>query len=332
MDHFRNMDFDQLRNSLARLRSRRTGDDGVDPMQVDLEMHQVELEMQNRELTAAMAELEDSRDSYAELYDFAPVACLTLDRAGVIHELNLAAISLMGRDRDRLLGYSFQMFVAAADRSRCQEHLLHSLPTSTPGRLDITMHAKGRTFPAQLLTAHRRRLLDGKTLVRTAVIDMTAQMQAEAERADLQRRLVAAQEEARQQIAGEAQGKAGESLTALTDILRTLEAAAPVDSPQRNLLKQAQTLASQLGQQTASLAAGFQPSPERDGSTPLSEREEEVVRLIALGFSNKEIASKLSLSVKTVETYKARSLEKLGVSSRADLVRHALVHGWLKSD
>jgi DNA-binding NarL/FixJ family response regulator len=63
----------------------------------------------------------------------------------------------------------------------------------------------------------------------------------------------------------------------------------------------------------------------------LSEREEEVVRQTAAGHSNKEIAARLELSVKTVETYKARSLEKLGLRSRADLVRYALQRGWLQS-
>jgi DNA-binding NarL/FixJ family response regulator len=62
----------------------------------------------------------------------------------------------------------------------------------------------------------------------------------------------------------------------------------------------------------------------------LSEREAEVVSLVAAGHSNKEIAGRLELSVKTVETYKARSLEKLGLSSRADLVRYALQRGWLR--
>jgi DNA-binding NarL/FixJ family response regulator len=62
----------------------------------------------------------------------------------------------------------------------------------------------------------------------------------------------------------------------------------------------------------------------------LSDREEEVVRLTAAGYSNKEIAGRLDLSVKTVETYKARSLEKLGLHSRADLVRYALERGWLQ--
>jgi DNA-binding NarL/FixJ family response regulator len=62
---------------------------------------------------------------------------------------------------------------------------------------------------------------------------------------------------------------------------------------------------------------------------PLSEREAEVIRLIAQGYTNKEIAVQLSLSVKTVETYKARSMEKLGLDSRAEIVRYALEQGWL---
>jgi DNA-binding CsgD family transcriptional regulator len=63
----------------------------------------------------------------------------------------------------------------------------------------------------------------------------------------------------------------------------------------------------------------------------LSDREEEVVRLTAQGYSNKEIAARLSVSVKTVETYKARSLAKLDLRGRSDLVRYALQRGWLQA-
>lgn len=63
----------------------------------------------------------------------------------------------------------------------------------------------------------------------------------------------------------------------------------------------------------------------------LSERETAVVQLIALGYSNKEVAAKLDISVKTVDTYKTRALEKLGLDGRAALVRYALERGWLGS-
>ena len=62
----------------------------------------------------------------------------------------------------------------------------------------------------------------------------------------------------------------------------------------------------------------------------LSERETEVLTLTAWGHSNKEIASRLDISVKTVETYKARLLEKLQLTSRTEIVRYAVRHGWLQ--
>jgi len=71
------------------------------------------------------------------------------------------------------------------------------------------------------------------------------------------------------------------------------------------------------------------PSPVAHG-VELSEREEQVLRLIAQGYSTKEIASQLKLSSKTIETYKARSVEKLGLFSRVDIVRYALQRGWLQ--
>ncbi len=63
----------------------------------------------------------------------------------------------------------------------------------------------------------------------------------------------------------------------------------------------------------------------------LAQREEEVLRLIAEGYINKEIAARLSISTKTVETHKARAMEKLGLRSRAALVRYALDQGWLQN-
>jgi DNA-binding NarL/FixJ family response regulator len=70
--------------------------------------------------------------------------------------------------------------------------------------------------------------------------------------------------------------------------------------------------------------------PPTSVSASLSEREQEVVRHVAHGYSNKEIAAKLDVSVKTVETYRYRATEKLGLRSRADLVRYALDQGWLQ--
>jgi DNA-binding NarL/FixJ family response regulator len=67
-------------------------------------------------------------------------------------------------------------------------------------------------------------------------------------------------------------------------------------------------------------------SPRR---SKLSERESDVLRLIAVGHSNKEIAAQLKLSVKTVEVHKANAMRKLGLTGRVDIVRYAVLRGWL---
>lgn len=64
----------------------------------------------------------------------------------------------------------------------------------------------------------------------------------------------------------------------------------------------------------------------------LSEREAEVSRLLAQGLTMKEIAQQLNVSPRTLETYRARAMEKLGLKSRADLIRYALKRGWLNED
>ena len=64
----------------------------------------------------------------------------------------------------------------------------------------------------------------------------------------------------------------------------------------------------------------------------LTDREEEVLRLISFGYSNKEIGSRLDVSVKTVEAHKANAMRKLGISSRIDIVRYAILQNWLQDD
>jgi DNA-binding NarL/FixJ family response regulator len=74
-------------------------------------------------------------------------------------------------------------------------------------------------------------------------------------------------------------------------------------------------------------ASGKGRKGENRGLTP---REEEVMRMIARGHSNKEIAQQLSISIKTVETHKARAIEKLDIHNRAGIVRYALEQGWMQ--
>lgn len=83
-----------------------------------------------------------------------------------------------------------------------------------------------------------------------------------------------------------------------------------------------------------SRSMGGEPSRQRVATTPpapnpLSPREEEILRLVAWGNSNKEIAAQLELSIKTVETHRANASQKLSLRHRIDIVRFALLRGWL---
>jgi two-component system, NarL family, response regulator NreC len=82
---------------------------------------------------------------------------------------------------------------------------------------------------------------------------------------------------------------------------------------------------------TSRVTAGFLGREGKGVKTggSLTEREADVLRLIASGYSNKEIAGRLSLSVKTVEAHKANAMRKLGLSGRIDIVKYALLQGWL---
>ena len=82
----------------------------------------------------------------------------------------------------------------------------------------------------------------------------------------------------------------------------------------------------------ARLAAAEAEAHDRAEADPLSDREHEVLRLLALGHTNQEIAKQLFISVRTAETHRARIMQKLRLSSRAELVRYALATGVLELD
>jgi DNA-binding NarL/FixJ family response regulator len=85
---------------------------------------------------------------------------------------------------------------------------------------------------------------------------------------------------------------------------------------------------------TARVTAGFLAREGRrvgKAGATISEREAGVLRLIASGYSNKEIAARLDLSVKTVEAHKANAMRKLGLSGRIDIMKYAILQGWLEN-
>lgn len=92
------------------------------------------------------------------------------------------------------------------------------------------------------------------------------------------------------------------------------------------------SLMSTLVPQVLGRPGGDLPDSSKKPSVALSDREDQVLRAIAWGLSNKEVATRLGLSVKTVESYKASALQKLGLRTRADILRHAVGERWLAED
>ncbi len=83
----------------------------------ELKVHQIELEMQNEELFRSKGELEESRQKFRDLYDFAPVGYASLDADGTIWDMNLAGASLLGESRINLVKKRFQLVTSTREHS-----------------------------------------------------------------------------------------------------------------------------------------------------------------------------------------------------------------------
>ena len=109
----------------------------------ELEIHQIELELQNEHLNATRAQLESTLIQNSELYDFAPVGILSLDLEGVITKLNLAGARLLGGERARLLGTRFKLYVCEADRPVFDAVVGRTVATGDVQDGELELSAKG---------------------------------------------------------------------------------------------------------------------------------------------------------------------------------------------
>jgi len=140
----------------------------------ELEVHQIELEMQNEELRRAQKELEDSRNKYSDLYDFAPAGYFTFDKAGLVIEANLAGCQMLGVPRATLIKKPFNTFV---DKDSQDAFYLHRQDvTKTAGRqtCEITIIRKDKEkFEVQLESIPAKDAGGDLTCCRTAITDIT---------------------------------------------------------------------------------------------------------------------------------------------------------------
>jgi len=142
----------------------------------ELQVHQVELEMQNEELKKARDEMEAGLEKYSELYDFAPVGYLTLDRDGAIHEANLTAAGLLGIPRAPLVKRRLGLFVAPADRAIFHAFLQQVFESPDRKECDVHLLVKGQP-PVEVRM--RGNLAEKGQMCRVAMTDITQHKQAE---------------------------------------------------------------------------------------------------------------------------------------------------------
>ena len=160
----------------------------------ELQVHQIELEMQNETLRQAQAELEASRDRYVDLYEFAPVGYVTLSREGVIEQLNLPAAALLGLERTRLQGRRFAHFIVPEDRDRWYGHVRQVLARPDKRVCEIAL-CRGDNEILHVQADCLRMAGDGAAAgLRMALSDITQRKHAERE---LQAARAAAEEASR---------------------------------------------------------------------------------------------------------------------------------------
>lgn len=145
MEPMHRLSGEQLRERLASLQTALQGEsDEVRQLLHNLQVHQIELEMQNRELREAHDELEATRDRYADLYDFAPVGYASFDARGRVLDLNLSAAELLGQERRGVIGQSFAGYLAPGQSTLFFCHLQAVFGSTRRQAAEVTLRDRGR--------------------------------------------------------------------------------------------------------------------------------------------------------------------------------------------
>ncbi|MGB9442136.1 MAG: histidine kinase dimerization/phosphoacceptor domain -containing protein [Desulfobacterales bacterium] len=140
----------------------------------ELQVHQIELEMQNDELRRFQNEIEESRNKYSHLYDFAPVGYFTVKEKGIIAQANLTGAALLGIDRASLIGKPLTRFVSMEDQDTFYLHRLQVLKKNGNHTCEIKMMNYNKTpFYARLESIAVQGEDENAAKLRTAITDIT---------------------------------------------------------------------------------------------------------------------------------------------------------------
>jgi PAS domain-containing protein len=110
----------------------------------ELQVHQIELEIQNEELRRTQSELEESHNRYSNLYDFAPLSYFTFDKNGIIIEVNLTGANLLGTERNSLIKKPFSFYIVLGSRDVFYLHLQKVFRTNTRQTCEIKLVDKNK--------------------------------------------------------------------------------------------------------------------------------------------------------------------------------------------
>ncbi len=147
----------------------------------ELQVHQIELEMQNEELRQAQENVAEARDRYADLYDFAPVGYFSLDRKGTIREVNLTGAGLLGLERSRLVNQPFCRWVAPEFQEACRAHFLKVYETGVNQTCEVKIRSQdGQSFFVSLESRAAPGERGPERSCRTTMSDITDRKIAEA--------------------------------------------------------------------------------------------------------------------------------------------------------
>ena len=150
----------------------------------ELQVHQIELEMQNEALREAHLALMVSRDNYLDLYEFAPVGYLTITKKALIREANLTISAMLGVGRRDLIKNRFRKYIAPDDLECWDRHFLAVLRSGEKHTCDIRLRKSDGSLLHARLESIRIERDHEDPVIRTAVSDITAQKQAEDELVD----------------------------------------------------------------------------------------------------------------------------------------------------
>jgi signal transduction histidine kinase len=153
----------------------------VEKLLHELQVHQIELKMQNAELRQAQLELEASRDRYVDLYEFAPVGYLTLSPHGLISSINLIGCHLLKADRKKLLKHRFSSFILKPDVDRWYKFSLMAMSEYSGNRhvLELQLQRDDDSIIDVQLDCLRISNEDEEAVLRIVLTDITARKQAE---------------------------------------------------------------------------------------------------------------------------------------------------------